>query len=125
VGFRVTLYNEKVYVIKSLYEALKQREYKMHLYTTPKGRTTNYGSLGNDYHYIVVYAKDHIKRLLWNVEATLPHKRLKARLIKYALRKPSRPVYWSTVEPIYGKIEAVYGEMLEESKLIVKSLHKT
>ncbi|MEM1538064.1 MAG: hypothetical protein QXK12_07280 [Candidatus Nezhaarchaeales archaeon] len=46
-------------------------------------------------------------------------------MIKYALRKPSRPVYWSTVEPIYGKIEAVYGEMLEESKLIVKSLHKT
>ncbi|MEM1538278.1 MAG: hypothetical protein QXQ28_06090 [Candidatus Nezhaarchaeales archaeon] len=122
--FKVVLYNEKIYVLKPLYNALKQRGYRVHLYTTPKGRVTNYGCLNNDCHHIKVYTKAHVKRLLENVELTLPHKQLKALLIKHALRDPSKPVYWNSMEPIYSEIEAVHGEMLRESKLIVKSLYK-
>ncbi|MEM2212543.1 MAG: hypothetical protein QXH61_01145 [Candidatus Nezhaarchaeales archaeon] len=35
-----------------------------------------------------------------------------------------KPAYWNTIEPMYSKIEAVYEEMLMESKLIVRSLHE-
>jgi len=121
--FKVTVPNEKVYVVEPLYNALKQRGYRVHLYTTPKGRTTNYGRLNNDYYRITLYAKAHVKRLLENVELVLPHKRIKAYLIKSALREPSKPVYWSSIEPIYSEVEAVCKEMLRESKRILKSLY--
>ncbi|MEM2211960.1 MAG: hypothetical protein QXT49_01970 [Candidatus Nezhaarchaeales archaeon] len=121
--FKVTVPNEKVYVVEPLYDALKQRGYRVHLYTTPKGTIKHY-PYNNDYHRITVYAKTDIKRLLENVELVLPHKRITARLIKHALREPSEPVYWSTIEAVYSEIEAVHEEMLKESKLIVKSLHE-
>jgi len=121
--FKVELYNEKMYVVEPLYNALKQRGYRVHLYTTPKGGATNYGCLSNDYYRITLYAKAHVKRLLENVELVLPHKRIKAYLIKSALREPSKPVYWSSIEPIYSEVEAVCKEMLRESKRILKSLY--
>ena len=122
--FRVALYNEKAYVIEPLYEALKQRGYRVHLYTTPKGTVTHYGSYNNDYHSLTVYAKTDIKRLLERLELSLPQKRLKACLIRRALREPSKPVYWSSIELIYGEIEALHEEMLKESKRVLKSLHE-
>jgi len=121
--FKVVLYNEKTYVLKPLYDALKQRGYRVHLYTTPKGTVTNYGCLNNDCRYVRVCVKAHVRRLLENVELALPHKRLKACLIKHALRDP-RPVYWNIMEPIYSEIEAVHEEMLKESKLIIKNLYE-
>ncbi|MEM2213236.1 MAG: hypothetical protein QXG61_07750, partial [Candidatus Nezhaarchaeales archaeon] len=121
--FKVVLYNEKTYVVEPLYEALKQRGYRVSLYTTPKGATTNYGCLNNDYHYITVCAKAHVKRLLENVEPVLPRKRIKVYLIRRALRELSKPVHWSSIEPAYSEIEAVYKEMLRESKRILKSLY--
>jgi len=121
--FKVVLYNEKIYVVEPLYEALKHYGYKVRLYATPKGAATNYGRLSNDCHHIVVCAKTHVKRLLKNVKLVLPHKRLKALLIKHALREPSKPVYWSSIEPIYSEVEAVCKEMLRESKRILKSLY--
>ncbi|MEM2827770.1 MAG: hypothetical protein QXH61_04150 [Candidatus Nezhaarchaeales archaeon] len=124
IVFKVVLYNEKVYVVEPLYKALKQRGYRVSLHTTPKGAATNYGRLSNDYHHIVVYAKAHVKRLLERLELLLPQKRLKACLIRHALRGPSKPVYWSTIEPIYSKIEAVHKEMLKESKRVLKSLRE-
>ncbi|MEM2828491.1 MAG: hypothetical protein QXH61_07865 [Candidatus Nezhaarchaeales archaeon] len=122
--FKVVLYNEKTYVVEPLYEALKQHGYRVHLYTTPKGKTTKYGNLNNDYHYITVCAKADVKRLLENAELALPHKRLKAYLIKHTLRELNKPVYWNTIESIYSEIKAVHEEMLSESKLIVKSLYE-
>ncbi|MEM2685173.1 MAG: hypothetical protein QW114_06790, partial [Candidatus Nezhaarchaeales archaeon] len=65
-----------------------------------------------------------VKRLLENVEPVLPHKRLKVYLIKSALRDPSKPVYWSAIEPVYSEGEAVYKEVLRESKQISKSLYE-
>ncbi|MEM1538490.1 MAG: hypothetical protein QXH61_07935 [Candidatus Nezhaarchaeales archaeon] len=59
-----------------------------------------------------------------SIKLTLPHKRVKACLIRHALKNPSKPVYWSTIGPIYTKIKAINGEMLKESKLIVKSLYE-
>ncbi|MEM2827705.1 MAG: hypothetical protein QXH61_03825, partial [Candidatus Nezhaarchaeales archaeon] len=114
----------KTYIIEPLYKALQQRGYRVNLYVTPKGTATNYGRSNNDYYYIMVCAKADIKRLLENVEPILSHKRLKALLIKHALRDPSRPVYWNTIEPIYSEIKAVREEMLRESKFITKSLHE-
>ncbi|MEM2635285.1 MAG: hypothetical protein QXQ28_00185 [Candidatus Nezhaarchaeales archaeon] len=122
--FKVVLYNEKVYVVEPLYGALKQHGYRVHLYTTPKGKATNYGRSNNDYYYITVCAKADVKRLLENVEPVLPHKRLKVYLIKSALRDPSKPVYWSAIEPVYSEGEAVYKEVLRESKQISKSLYE-
>ncbi|MEM2212002.1 MAG: hypothetical protein QXQ28_01705 [Candidatus Nezhaarchaeales archaeon] len=75
--FSVVLYNEKAYVLRPLYDALKQRGYRVHLYMMPKGKTTNYGNLDDVCHYIEVRAKDHVKRLLEDVELTLPQKCLK------------------------------------------------
>ncbi|MEM1537532.1 MAG: hypothetical protein QXK12_03195 [Candidatus Nezhaarchaeales archaeon] len=46
-------------------------------------------------------------------------------MIKRASREPNKPVYWSAIEPVYGKIEAVYKELLRESKQVLKSLHET
>ncbi|MEM2534024.1 MAG: hypothetical protein QXK12_08400, partial [Candidatus Nezhaarchaeales archaeon] len=34
-----------------------------------------------------------------------------------------KPVHWSSIEPAYSEIEAVYKEMLRESKRILKSLY--
>ncbi|MEM1537548.1 MAG: hypothetical protein QXK12_03085 [Candidatus Nezhaarchaeales archaeon] len=121
--FKIVLYNEKTYIIEPLYKALQQRGYRVNLYVTPKGTATNYGRSNNDYYYITVYAKAYIKRLLENVELALPHKHLKACLIKYALRDPSKPIYWSSIEPMYGEVDALYEEMLEESKTLVKSFY--
>jgi len=123
-NFKVVVYNEKAPVIEPLYGALKQRGYRVHLYTMPKGTVTNYGRSSNDYRYITVRAKADIKRLLENIELVLPQKRLKACLIKHALREVNKPVYWSSIELLYSEIEDVCKEMLEESKLIVKSLHE-
>ncbi|MEM2212965.1 MAG: hypothetical protein QXQ28_06280 [Candidatus Nezhaarchaeales archaeon] len=93
--------------------------------STSKGTTTHYSYLKDNCYHIKVCAKAHVKHLLEGVELTLPHKRLKALLIKYALSEPSKPVYWSSIEPMYSEIEAVHEEMLEESRLIVKSLHES
>ncbi|MEM2828211.1 MAG: hypothetical protein QXH61_06440, partial [Candidatus Nezhaarchaeales archaeon] len=121
--FRVVLYNEKVYVVKPLYEALKQYGYRVKLNVTAKGTTTNYGRTSNDCYHISIRAKAHVKRLLSNVELTLPHKRLKALLIKRVLKETSEPVYWSTIEPFYSEVEAVHEELLMESKRVLKGLH--
>ncbi|MEM2532571.1 MAG: hypothetical protein QXK12_00845 [Candidatus Nezhaarchaeales archaeon] len=123
--FKVVLYNEKVYVVKPLYEALKQYGYRVKLNVTAKGTTTNYGRTSNDCYHISIRAKAHVKRLLSNVELTLPHKRLKALLIKRVLKETSEPVYWSTIEPFYSEVEAVHEELLMESKRVLKSLHET
>ncbi len=123
-AFKVILCNEKMYAVEPLYKALKERDYRVNLYVTPKGAVTKYGYLNNDYHYLIVYARAHVKRLLEHLELSLPHKRLKACLIRCALREPSKPVYRSTIEPIYSGINAVYEEMLKESKRVLKTLHE-
>jgi len=123
--FKVVLYNEKMYVVKPLYEALKQYGYRVKLNVTAKGTTTNYGRTSNDCYHISIRAKAHVKRLLSNVELTLPHKRLKALLIKRVLKETSEPVYWSTIEPFYSEVEAVHEELLMESKRVLKGLHET
>ena len=123
--FKVVLYNEKTYVVEPLYEALKQYGYRVKLNVTVKGTTTNYGRTSDDCYHISIRAKAHVKRLLSNVELTLPHKRLKALLIKRVLKEPSGPVYWSTIEPFYSEVEAVHEELLMESKRVLKSLHET
>jgi len=122
--FEVVLYNEKAHVVEPLYEALKQYGYRVRLHVTVKGTTINYGRTGNDCYHISIYAKAHVKRLLSNVELALPQKRLKALLIRHALREPSEPVYWSTIEPFYSEVEAVHEELLMESKRVLKSLHE-
>ncbi|MEM2533455.1 MAG: helix-turn-helix domain-containing protein [Candidatus Nezhaarchaeales archaeon] len=123
--FAVVIYNEKVYVVEALYEALKRYGYRVHLYATLKGTATYYGHLKDNCYHIKVRAKACVKHLLENVKLTPPHKRLKALLIRYALSEPSKPVYWSSIEPMYSEIEAFHEEMLEESRLIVKNLHES
>jgi len=123
--FKVVLYNEKTYVVEPLYEALKQHGYRVKLNVTAKGTTTNYGRTSNDCYHISIRAKAHVKRLLENVELTLPHKRLKALLIKRVLKETSEPVYWSTIEPFYSEVEAFHEELLMESKRVLKGLRET
>ena len=120
--FAITFYNEKECVIKPLHAALKQH-YKALVYITPKGKVGGYGCYNDDYYRVTVYTKTNVKDLLEKVKLALPQKRLKALLIKSALKDPSRPVYWESIEPMYSKIKDVYEGLLRESKLLAKSFY--